>query len=326
MVANLHLVPPPAWADAIARSTNLVELEAIVAKGRETFLEVGMALMRIHQAELYKSTHSTWEGYCQQRWGWSRQHAYRLMLAARVAEEVSPVGDIDNERVARELAKAPEGERQQLLLEAQDLAGGPPTAAQVQEARERRVDGKEKPPALQDRRTPRWLFDHLSGVFGPFVLDAYAASHNALCAEFNTAEHPEGFAWRDVTFANPPFEDMGSVLDNAIRWANAGIRSIVLGPVGCSQDWYHRLAIQGTVYVPDRRITFDTPDGKPTGVRQCHNGLDVDACRKACRCVNGADRDTIVMAFGEEHRNSKAAIARGEFRVLRLELPEATAP
>jgi DNA (cytosine-5)-methyltransferase 1 len=157
---------------------------------------------------------------------------------------------------------------------------------------------KKSSPRLQDRRTPRWLFHALERQFGPFSLDAFAQPHNALCERFLTqAQDGTRHPWADVTFANPPFAVMAEAIEQAVREARHGVRSVVVGPVGCSQGWYHELAIRGTIYVPDRRISYDLPNGRPT---------------------DGADRDSIVIAFGGEHANPDWR--RGVFRVRRLEL------
>lgn len=158
------------------------------------------------------------------------------------------------------------------------------------------LGSKGDPASMQDRRTPRWLFELLDKRFGPFVLDAFAQPHNALCPRFLTRTedgciHP----WEDITFANPEFEDMVRPLAHAVAEAERGVRSIIVSPVGCSQEWYHQLAIRGTIYVPDRRINFDLPDGTPT---------------------HRADRDTIVIGLGKEHNNP--AWKRGLFRVQAL--------
>jgi phage N-6-adenine-methyltransferase len=147
---------------------------------------------------------------------------------------------------------------------------------------------------VQNMRTPKWLFDLLNRRFGPFVLDAFADETNALCRnwygrEVDGCNQP----WADVTFANPPFRLMEQTVAQAVFEADGrGVRSIVIGPVGCSQAWYRVLAIRGTIYLPDRRISFDNPDGTPT--RQ-------------------ANRDTIIMAFGPGHENRHWQL--GEFRV-----------
>ena len=86
---------------------------------------------------------------------------------------------------------------------------------------------------------------------------------------------------------------------------DAGHRSCLLGPAVGSQDWFHALAIRGTIWMSDCRINFDDADGNPTG-GGCEEG--------------GADRDTTVMTFGREHCNSKQNIERGIFRVRALRI------
>jgi rubrerythrin len=82
----------------------LAELEAVVERGMQTFIEVGQALMAIRDQRLYRETHSSFEKYLDERWGISRAQGYRVIDAARVADAVSPIGDVKNEAIARELA------------------------------------------------------------------------------------------------------------------------------------------------------------------------------------------------------------------------------
>lgn len=169
------------------------------------------------------------------------------------------------------------------------------------------ASAKKASPSIQDRRTPRWFYDFLDERFGPFGLDAFAAPHNAMHKRFYTKEQ-NGLTkrWVDVTFGNPEFEDMAPIIRKALEEAELGHRSVILGPVGCSQEWFHQLAINGTVFKPDRRISYDLPDGTPT---------------------DGADRDTDVFVFGGAYTNGYAS--RGFFKVAQLELPplsDQTAP
>lgn len=78
----------------------LGHLESIIDRGIATFMEVGQALAEIRDTRLYRATHGTFESYCRDRFGFSRAHGYRLIRAATLAE-MSPVGDIQNERQAR---------------------------------------------------------------------------------------------------------------------------------------------------------------------------------------------------------------------------------
>lgn len=188
------------------------------------------------------------------------------------------------------VAKVPEVVFERAIAEAKE-AGKELTTKAV-------LGSKSDPASMQDRRTPRWLFDLLDKRFGPFKLDAFAEAHNALCDRFYTKEQ-DGCqqAWDDVTFANPEFDDMARPLAHAVAEAERGCRSIILSPVGASQDWYHTLAIRGTIYVPDKRINFDLPDGTPT---------------------HRADRDTIAIGLGPNHENP--AWKRGIFRVHQLKV------
>jgi len=80
------------------------ELEAIVARGRATFVEVGTALREIRDKRLYRVTHATFTDYLQERWRVSRSRGYQLIDAAKVAAAMSTTVDTPpNEAQAREL-------------------------------------------------------------------------------------------------------------------------------------------------------------------------------------------------------------------------------
>jgi hypothetical protein len=132
----------------------LAELEGVIERGLQTFIEVGRALLEIRDSRLYRENYSTFEAYCRERWGMSRAHAYRQIEAAQVAEMMSPIGDIPNEAQARALAPLKDDE--ETLIKVWRLAnvetGGNVTAAvlsrlteAVRRARaaQRIVDGKE---------------------------------------------------------------------------------------------------------------------------------------------------------------------------------------
>lgn len=109
--------------------SDLEELESIIASGLRTFVDVGQALTRIRDGELYKATHRTFETYCSERWGFKRSYAYDLMKSAAVAENVRHGGQElpqpSTERQARELAKLPTEEQPKAWAEA--VATAPPS-------------------------------------------------------------------------------------------------------------------------------------------------------------------------------------------------------
>lgn len=72
-----------------AEQAKHAEREAIIERGKQSFIEVGLALCGIRDDRSYRPTHGTFEAYCRERWGWERRHAYRLIDAATAAENVS---------------------------------------------------------------------------------------------------------------------------------------------------------------------------------------------------------------------------------------------
>jgi hypothetical protein len=71
----------------------LVECERVVQSGLAEFFEVGNALLTIREQRLYRDTHSTFEGYCNARWGFGRSYAWRVMGAAQRIK-LLPVDDL----------------------------------------------------------------------------------------------------------------------------------------------------------------------------------------------------------------------------------------
>ena len=92
--------------------TELEKLCAVIEDGLSKFLEVGKALMEINERKLYRETHGTFEAFVSERFGISRAHAYRMIEAAEVESELSPIWrqtpiatEIKTEGQFRELAK-----------------------------------------------------------------------------------------------------------------------------------------------------------------------------------------------------------------------------
>ena len=112
---------------SIAESKRLLELEKTIARGKKTFVEVGLALAEIRDLKLYKHEHNSFEVYCREKWGWTRQHAYRLIEAAPIAECNLQVTSLNQ---ARELAKAVPATRAGVVQTIVD-AGKPVTAAEI---------------------------------------------------------------------------------------------------------------------------------------------------------------------------------------------------
>lgn len=112
----------------------LISNETIIARGLQTFYEVGSALLDIRDNRLYRAQYRTFGAYCQERWGMSKPQATRLIQAADVMDRLVPMGTIlpENERQARPLAQLPADQQPDAWRVAVETApNGKPTAAHV---------------------------------------------------------------------------------------------------------------------------------------------------------------------------------------------------
>lgn len=116
-----------------AEKVELAACESIVDSGIQSFVEVGNALMKIAEGRLYRSTHGTFEPYVRERYQMSARHAYRLCEAAKVVNDLRPIGhNLQSEAQARELAKVEPEKRVEVLEKA--AAKGPVTAKTIRES------------------------------------------------------------------------------------------------------------------------------------------------------------------------------------------------
>ena len=114
------------------------QLEATIERGMQTFVEVGLALMEIRDGRLYRAEFGTFEEYCQERWGWTRQRANQLIASADVVsnlEMTTIVVKPSTESQARPLAALPPAQQREAWERVLETApNGKITAAIVTQA------------------------------------------------------------------------------------------------------------------------------------------------------------------------------------------------
>jgi N6-adenosine-specific RNA methylase IME4 len=127
-------------------SRELREYESIIERNLTAFYEVGNALVAIRDKRLYRASYSTFEEYCREKWGMGRAHAYRLIEAAAVTENLSPMGDKPiTERQTRELSKLnPEHQRQAWQTAVETAPNGKVTAGHVRSVVNRMTDDERQ--------------------------------------------------------------------------------------------------------------------------------------------------------------------------------------
>lgn len=141
----------------------LARCEAVIDRGLESFIEVGLALQEIREHKLWRRSgnFASFEAYCRDRWKMSSAQANRNIMAAKTTKMISPAADAatkvtpigvtpTNESQTRPLAKLandPPALRQAWQQAVEDAGGEQPTAKQVQEAVRQHQDAKPQPPA-----------------------------------------------------------------------------------------------------------------------------------------------------------------------------------
>ena len=127
-------------------------LEQVIEEGLKTFWQVGNALAEIRDQRLYRSTHSTFEDYCQDKWHFGKSNAHELIAGAKVVKNLSGIPDTPLPTSAsqvRPLAKLEPEEQQQAWQEVVETApDGKVTAAHVQQVVAKRSPEAE-PPTLE---------------------------------------------------------------------------------------------------------------------------------------------------------------------------------
>ena len=130
------------------------------------FFEAGKALTELRDRRLYRSTHKTFEEYCRDRFGHSRQQSNYLIAAAGVYENLTTIGcqNVENEnlttngsqilptseRQVRPMTKLEPQEQQEVWLRAVELAGGKvPTGRIVKDAVQRIMERTRVPNTYQ---------------------------------------------------------------------------------------------------------------------------------------------------------------------------------
>ena len=130
-------------------------------KVERAFYESGLALKQLRDKRLYRSTHNTFEQYCQERFGYNRISAHYKITASEVFENLFTKSEQDEqilptkETQVRPLARLTPNEQQQVWQQAVEVAGGKvPSERIVKDAVLRHkgvVDGpNQKHPSLRE--------------------------------------------------------------------------------------------------------------------------------------------------------------------------------
>jgi len=129
--------------------------EAVIAENMKGFLQVGSALCVMRDNRLWRSTHRSFEHYCEDRWEIGRAYASQIISSTSMVEEmavyiqakqITGVPLPANEGQARPLKKLPVEERVEVMEAV--AAAGPVTAAAIKEEVAKRLPEPEPEPEV----------------------------------------------------------------------------------------------------------------------------------------------------------------------------------
>ena len=259
----------------IEKRTELEHHEAIIERGLMTFTEVGASLMIIRDKRLYKKTHSTFESYCQERWGWSRQHATRHIQVAQIADILSPMGDKPTtERQARELT--PLLDQPDVLRETWDQvqAEGNVTAQSIRDAVRERAVIKTVHVSWNSGQnewyTPSYIIEKARYVMGGIELDpASSEIANATVKAqeyFTIVDNGLEQDWWGKVWLNPPYSQ-----PDITNFAKAVITKsydqiMILVNNATETNWFQMMAAHANIIcLVNKRVKFLDETGAATG-------------------------------------------------------------
>ena len=141
---------------SIQEQQSLEQNEAVIRQGCQTFLEVGEALLNIRDNRLYRALYPTFEQYCRERWGWSRQRSHQMIDAAQVVKALPEdcKHSVTNESTARAIKKVAPEKRADAVRKARDI--GPVTQASIAEATVKVIDLDKTGHKIPDDVLPDW--------------------------------------------------------------------------------------------------------------------------------------------------------------------------
>jgi phage N-6-adenine-methyltransferase len=257
-------------------TTELLECERVIERGLNTFVEVGAALLKIRDSRLYKNNYDTFEDYCRERWGMYRDKADRYIAAAKLVENLTPIGVTlpTNEAQARPLVGLPPEQQFQVWQQVVDTApAGKITAAFVQETVEKvTMPHVSHNSGVNEWYTPPEYIQAARRVMGRIDLDPASseiANEIVEASKIYTAED-NGLTkyWAGKVWMNPPYASdliAGFIGKYAEHVKNGDIsEGIVLVNNATETNWFKELvSVSNAIVFPKGRVKFLDPDGNP---------------------------------------------------------------
>ena len=269
----------------------LKECEVVIERGLQTFYEVGEALLRIRDKHLYRTEFSSFEDYCQKRWGLERRRAYEFMNAAQITSNITSLSSGDDmpspefERHVRPLRVLrdengnydPELQMQAWKRAVETAPNGKITSPHVQSVVNDMLDRPSRDKMQvhyssesEQWNTPQLIIDRVLKVMGTVELDPCSNSHDdpnipAQCV-YTEADNGLSHAWFGTVYMNPPYGDVIKewVEKLASDYEDGHLQeAIALLPARTDTQWFRRLRDYPRCFVWGRLRFSDATNSAP---------------------------------------------------------------
>jgi hypothetical protein len=175
----------------------LEHLESVIKKYRQNFYPVGKALKQIRDGRHYQRLARSFESYVRLRWDMGRSHAYRLIDAYVVIDNLSPIGEQlpKNEAQVRPLTQLDSHSQRRVWREF--LATGKPISA---------FNIRKFVAAHLGKQTPKKPFREI-------ISKQYQAAVRAMLCQINIARNGK---WQQTSQQTALY--WNKVMKEKIRW------------------------------------------------------------------------------------------------------------
>lgn len=272
------------------------ELEDTIEKRIQAFYEIGEALNEIRNRKLFRDEFPSFGEYCQHRWGFAKQYAYRLIAAHKTLENVDATEEQKaglRETHLRPLAILEPDEQKKAFNQAIETApGGQLTEKHVQSivnhgsptetAHTVRMKATRGP---VEWYTPAHVVDFAADVFGNEInLDPASceAANKIVDADHFFDIEANGLAkpWFGKVWINPPYDNVGPWVEKMIaEYENGNIDSaILLVNANTETVWFSKLWKYSLCFLRGRLKFWNpakqTATGAPHGNAAIYLGPD----------------------------------------------------
>jgi hypothetical protein len=120
----------------VTEQSRLSELESVIDRHIESFVQVAIALAEIKKSALYRSSHDNFSVYCEAKFGMQKTHGYAMAQAGEIIAHLSDTSEFPptSYRQTKPLVHLQPDQQQQAWSAAVTVSGGKPTEARVNKA------------------------------------------------------------------------------------------------------------------------------------------------------------------------------------------------